>query len=455
LCKTTVIKEEQVKVLVITYYFPPSGGAGVQRTLKFVKYLRDFGWEPVVLTAANADYPIHDESLFAEIPPGTKVYRSKIIEPYKIYRLFTGKRSGESADIATLSLDEQSKKKLSERMAEWMRATFFVPDARIGWRRFARQMGKKIIGREGIDLIYSSAPPYTAHLIGLDLHKRSGIPWVADFRDSWIGWLSTPQWRPKPCRRIELNMEESVLKHANKILAVSDGVKQDLLSRHAEYNDDRWVLLSNGYDQSDFKEIVPASKPPKLTITYTGSIYGNRNPEYLIRALERMQEKHEDVTRLFHIRLVGRVGDPIKKRICKSSVRDIFEIIPYVTHQESLAYLLATDISLLIIDDAPVNRGILTGKLFEYIGAGRPILALAPDGDAARLIRKHELGLVVPPKDVQAIQAALTDLLSRYRRNQLTSPISAEIRRQFERRYLTERLAKIFDEMIGASAPAE
>ncbi|OGC04355.1 hypothetical protein A2V82_05775 [candidate division KSB1 bacterium RBG_16_48_16] len=443
-----------MKVLVITYYFPPSGGAGVQRTLKFVKYLRDFGWEPVVLTAAKADYPVYDESLFAEIPPGTKVYRSKIIEPYKIYRLFTGKKSDESADIATLSLDRQAKGKLSERIAEWMRATFFVPDARIGWRRYARRLGRKIIAREGIDLIYSSAPPYTAHLIGMDLHKRSGVPWVADFRDSWVGWLSTPQWRPKPCRRMELNMEESVLRQADKILAAYDGVKQDLLSRHAEYNDDRWVLLSNGYDQSDFKEIVPASKPPKLTITYTGSIYGKRNPEYLIRALEQLQEQGSDVVDMIHIRLVGRIGEPIKKRIQESPIRSVFEIIPYVKHHESLAYLLATDVSLLIIDDAPANRGILPGKLFEYIGAGRPILALAPDDDAATLIKNEKMGIVVPPKDVEAIQAALVDLAERYQQNQLAFTISTALRRQFERRYLTEKLAKVFDEVSGASAPA-
>ena len=440
------MSEKSRKVLIITYYFPPSGGAGVQRTLKFVKYLRDFGWEPVVLTAKGADYPAIDETLFAEIPEGVQVYRSGIIEPYRLYRKFTGRKADEAADIATLSLDQHSKRKLAERVSEWIRAAFFVPDARIAWRFFACGLGKKILAKENIRVIYSSAPPYTTHLIAKKLCKYSKLPWVADFRDSWIGWLSAPQWRPKLSRMLEQKMEYSVLRNADRILAVSKGVKEDLLSRQPELDDERWSLLPNGYDAADFDGVKPAPKDDKITITYSGSLYGPRNPEYLIRALESLKNTGNIAARM-KFRIVGRVGDPILQRIKSSAVAEMFEIIPYVTHQESLSYLLGSDMALLIIDDAPANRGILTGKLYEYIGAGKLIFALAPDGEAAQLIRTHKLGFVAAPKNVAQIQVALKRIVESFDNQSGDFKINSNLKTKFDRKEITCELAKILDEV--------
>jgi len=434
------------KVLIVTYYFPPAGGAGVQRTLKFVKYLRCFGWEPVVLTARNADYPVYDESLSAEIPEGVEVCRSRILEPYTLYRKLTGRSKDDSTDIATLSLDGEAKARTMERMAEFIRSAFFVPDARIGWRRFATRAGRELIRRQEIRAIISSAPPYTTHLIGLDLHKKSGLPWIVDFRDSWVGWVSAPQWRPWPSRQIERRMEASVLKMATRILTVSAGVRDDLLSRNPGTAGDRWHILTNGFDADDFAGIEPAPRPEKVTLTYTGSMYGARNPEHLLRTLERLQP--ELASRLF-FRIVGRVGDPIKRRIADSPRRDLFEFIPYVTHEESLSYLVASDVLLLIIDDAPANRGILTGKLFEYIGAGKPILALAPEGEAATLIRENQLGWVAGPRDSTAIERALRAIMDACGQGQMTMNRDEAVRNRFDRRKQTEELARILDEVTS------
>lgn len=435
------------KVLIITYYFPPSGGAGVQRTLKFVKYLRNFGWEPVVLTAKKADYPAYDESLQSEIPEGVKVYRSRIIEPYRLYRKFTGRRSAESADIATLTLDEKSKRKMSERISEWLRSVFFIPDARIAWLFFATRLGKKILQTEKIDVIFSSAPPYTTHLIGLKLHRHSGLPWVVDFRDSWIGWVSAPQWRPKVCRKIEMRMEEAVLREGTKILTVSNGVKEDLLSRHPKQDDQRWQILSNGFDLADFENVQPKPKSEKITITYSGSMYGARNPEYLLQALESLQKKKSGLLAKLQFRFVGRIWDAILNRIESSAVSGLFEIIPYVPHAESLAYLMGSDILLLIIDDSPANKGILTGKLFEYIGAGKPILALAPEGEAAHLIRSNNLGKVAPPKDVDAIQNSLQTLVQDYLDGKPIFKMDSDVRKRFERREQAGELARLLTDL--------
>lgn len=421
----------------------------MQRTLKFVKYLRDFGWEPVVLTARDADYPAYDPSLEAEIPEGVKVYRARIVEPYGLYRKLTGRRPGESTDIATLSLDSTRRRKFSERFSEWVRAAVFVPDARIGWYAFAHRMGKKIVAKENIDVILSSAPPYTTHLIGLKLHRATGRPWLADFRDSWIGWVSAPQWRPKFSRALERRMERAVLNEANKILTVSRGVQEDLLSRHPEQRDGRWQLLSNGFDAADFTGIAPAPKDDKIIITYVGSLYGARNPEHLLRALESLQTTQRELLEKLCVRFVGRVGEPIAARIRSSPVNFIFEMIPYLPHRESLSYLLGSDVLLLIIDDAPANSGILTGKLYEYIGAGKPILALAPEGEAAELIRSYQLGWVAPPNDAAAILNILREIVNPGSKGEIAPRVDAAVRTQFERRHQTGELAGILDELIA------
>lgn len=434
------------RALIIAYYFPPAGGSGVQRTLKFVKYLRDFGWEPVVLTAKGADYPAIDDTLLEELPSDVRIYRAPLFEPYRLYRKFTGKAADAAVDISTLTRAEKSRQKSSERLSEWVRAALFIPDARMTWLYPAYYLGCKIIDHDKIDILFSSAPPYTTHLIGRKLKRSSGLPWVADFRDSWIGWLSTPQWRPALSRALERRMERGVLQDADRILTVSNGVQEDLLSRHPELRDTRWRDLPNGFDRADLEGIKTKSKEPGFTLIYTGSMYGNRNPHFLLRALVKLAvEKYAPLTNL-HIRLVGRVAEPILQEIAASPAGHFFEYIPYLTHSETLQQLLTADAALLIIDDAPANRGIVTGKIYEYLGAGLPILALAPEGDAATLINQYGLGFYAPPKNEQAIAEALQRLLGGQQ------PQNAEQRekawRRFERREQTRQLAALFNELI-------
>lgn len=435
------------KVLLIAYYFPPSGGAGVQRTLKFIKYLPSAGWEPVVLTARDADYPAYDESLLAELPPALSIYRSYIPEPYQLYRKLTGRQMSEAVDIATLSRDAQQQKKFSERLAEWIRGCFFIPDARVGWLPFAVALGLKAIQQEQIDVIYSSAPPYTCHLIGYWLKKLTGRPWVADFRDSWVGWLSSAK-RPALPDRFDRYLEHSVLRSADRILTVSNGIAQDLGGRHPELVDDRWIWLSNGYDGADFEGLTADPPSDKLVITYTGSLYGHRNPETLLQALAELLTELPELRQKLQLTFVGRIGGFIEQMLRQPTFEGMVQIVPYVPHQQSIQYLLASHVLLLIIDDAPANKGILTGKLFEYLGARKPILALAPEGDAAELIRATNAGIVVHPSDVPQIKAALLDRYQRWQRKALTNDNLDEAKvRAFDRRELTRRLGEVLDEV--------
>ncbi|MDZ7402003.1 MAG: glycosyltransferase family 4 protein [candidate division KSB1 bacterium] len=434
---------------MIAYYFPPSGGAGVQRTLKFVKYLPSVGWEPVVLTARDADYPAYDESLLAELPPKLTVYRSYIPEPYQLYRKLTGRQMNEAVDIATLSRDAVQKKKFSERLAEWIRGSFFIPDARVGWLPFAVALGLKAIKHEGIDVIYSSAPPYTCHLIGYWLKKLTGRPWVADFRDSWVGWLSSAK-RPKWPDKFDRYLEHSVLKSADRILTVSSGIAQDLGGRHPELVDGRWLLLPNGYDGADFEGVSAYPPNDKMVITYTGSLYGHRNPESLLQALAELLTELPELQQQLQLTFVGRIGGFIEDMLRQPTFQGMVEIIPYVPHQQSIQYLLASHVLLLIIDDAPANKGILTGKLFEYLGARKPILALAPEGDAAELICELKAGIVVHPSNIQQIKEALRNLYLRWKKNELNNAQLDETKvRSFDRRELTRRLGEVMREVGG------
>jgi len=436
------------RVLVTSYYFPPSGGSGVQRTLKFVKYLPQFGWEPIVLTVRDADYPARDESLLDEVPKEIRVYRTFIPEPYRLYRKLTGRKADEALDIATLTRTTAEKRKLSERVAEFVRSCFFIPDARVGWLPFAVCAASRLIHREGITALYSSAPPYTCHLIGLGLKKRFALPWVVDFRDSWVGWLSAPT-RPSIPHRMDRQLERAVLKNADRILTVSRGVAEDLKKRNPDLQDGRWVVLPNGYDRSDFEGVKPLGPDGRFTLTYTGSLYGPRNPETLLLAVESLLKERPQLRGRLKLRFVGRIGKAIEEMLRKPEWDGLVEIVPYVSHQESIGYLLSSDVALLIIDDAPANRGILTGKLFEYLGAGKPVLALAPEGDAAELIRELHAGRVVHPKDVQGIRDALLSFYQDWQPGgRLTLTMDRHAIEQFERRNLTRRLAEVFNELL-------
>jgi len=436
------------KILMISYYFPPSGGAGVQRTLKFVKYLPQFSWMPVILTVKNASYPAIDNTLFNEIPKGTHVYRTFIPEPYKLYRKFTRRESDVAIDVEILSRDFREKRRISERISEFIRASFFIPDARIGWLPFAVIQGIKILNREKIDLLYSSAPPYTCHLIGYFLKKISGKPWVADFRDSWVGWLSTPK-RPLIPYKIDRYLEQLVLHSADKILTVSKGVAEDLQRRNPEVNSQKWAFLPNGYDSADFVDLKPLGQNEKFTITYTGSLYGHRNPQTLLRALEELFRHSPELRKRIKLRFVGRIGKNIEKMLKAPQWNSIVEVISYVSHQESIRYLLGSDVALLVIDEAPANCGILTGKLFEYLGARKPILALAPEGEAATLINRLGAGVTVPPKDIQSIKRALLRLYESWEKGTLNKLVVTQDKlRIFERRNLTKQLIEIFSEVL-------
>ena len=445
------------KVLIISYYFPPSGGPGVQRVLKFVKYLPQFGWEPVVLTVEDGDFPARDESLLNEVPPDIKVFRTRIFEPYDLYRRLTGRKKGSALDVD--NINKEGKKNLSEKLSEVVRATFFIPDGRRGWLKHAVREGKKILINEKPDLIFSSSPPYTCALIAMKLkiyarHKLNmKIPWVSDFRDAWTDYLTTPKRWFIPSM-IDKNYERKTLIHSDVVTIVSKGFENDFDKKYPEISKDKqYELIRNGFDSSDFINIKPEkNENERLTVVYTGSMYGKRNPYFFIDTLNELCKNSKIEKDKIKLYFVGRCGSEIIEYINNSPIKSSIELIPYIPHSESIKYLLKADAMLLIIDEDKYSGMIISGKVFEYLGTslitGKPIIAIAPEGEASDLIRETNSGFVIPHNNKELLSTAILNLY-----NSIFAKIGGSVNSnkeeilKYDRKNLTRKLAGAFDKI--------
>jgi hypothetical protein len=430
------------KVLIITYYFPPSGGPGVQRVLKFVKYLPQFGWEPIVLTVENGDFPARDESLLKEIPPATKVYRTKIFEPYRIYRRLTGKPANAPVDVENIPHGNR-KKSFAESIAGFIRSTFFIPDARIGWMPYAMSTAMKIVQNEKINAIYSSSPPYTTSLIARALCHRTKLPWIAGFRDPWIGFISSPNRWLLP-RKLDEYLERAVYTEANLIEAAWRGILMDFQKKYPNVDQKKCVHLPNGYDSEDYPAI-DMNPNERCIVVYAGSMYGRRNPKTFLQAIEELVVEGKIDRKKFLLRFIGRFGTEVKEMLEQSPIRESIEVISYLPHSESIKHLMQSDALLLVVDESKESAEIVPGKVFEYIGAKRPIIALAKEGAIADIIRETNSGFVVHNQDIPAIKQAFVECYANflYHRKKLEQNIEAI--KKYERREISRQLAELLD----------
>ncbi|NNF06996.1 MAG: glycosyltransferase [Candidatus Eisenbacteria bacterium] len=434
------------RVLIVAYYFPPSGGPGVQRVLKFVKYLPEFGWEPAVLTVQDADYPARDESLLKEIPKGVPVVRTKIPEPYTIYRALTGKAKGSAVDVNVNSKPGE-KRALTERIAEWVRGSFFVPDARVGWLMTGVGAGARLAKEFGADLVYSSSPPYTCALLGRKIGRRAGIPWVPEFRDPWSGFLSAPD-RPFLSERLEHRMERGVYRDAPRIAIAWRGIAKDLQAKYPEEDVSKFALIENGFDPADLDH-AGATANKKFTIVYTGSMYGVRNPDTFLKAVAQLRTEQKIDPESVCLRFVGRFGDEVHAMFARPEVADMVEVVPYLPHSESIAQAKGAHALLLVVDDYRGAEGIVPGKVFEYIGCERPVLALAPEGAVAEIVRRTHAGEVLGQHDIKGTAEAVHRLFEEWKNTGTTAfPGEANEVKALSRRERTRALASLFHEVV-------
>lgn len=396
------------KVLIITYYWPPCGGAGVQRILKFVKYLPEFGIKPYVLTvkAEKASYPVFDETFNAEVPAEALVTRTDTFEPYEIYSGILGKSS-----IPT-GFSNESKPSGFQKFSRFIRGNFFIPDARKGWIKYAFREACGIIERENIKTVITTSPPHSVQLTGLRLKKKYNINWIADLRDPWTDIYYYNEFRHmKFAKKADLKFEKEVLENADKIITVGKSLKEIFSAKSEKINPDKIIVITNGYDEEDFPEKETASAFPdnEFIITYTGTLAESYHPGVFFTALKKVTDKYPG--KKFRLRFIGNPASSVTEQIKSISLGNILEVIPTVPHDKSVRYLMQSSALLLVIPDIENDKGILTGKLFEYLAARKPVICIGPeDGDAAQIISECEAGKTFGRNSGEAISEYIEEL---------------------------------------------
>ncbi len=436
------MKKAGRKVLIITYYWPPSGGAGVQRWLKFVKYLRNFGWEPVVYTPENPEYPAIDNSLLKDIPQGIEIVRTPIWEPYSFYKKLVGAKKNERINAGFLS--EKKRPGLAERFSIWLRGNFFIPDARKFWINPSIKFLVKYLKQHPVDAIVSTGPPHSMHMIALGVKKRTGLPWLADFRDPWTNIdfyheLMLSSWADRKHHKQEM----SVLIKADEVVVISNSMKTDFLKLlKRDYS-----VITNGYDQDDIAG-VDVKIDERFSVAHIGTMVKTRNPLLLWEVLSEEVLKDTDFANDLEIKLVGSVDYSVTESIEAAGLGNYVNRISYVPHNEVVKIQQQSQVLLLLINDTPNAKVILPGKFFEYMAARRPILCIGPrDGDAAEVILETNAGYVSEKDDKESIRKAINELYSRFRTGKNIVDSKGIVR--FSRESLTGRMAECLSVISG------
>jgi galactitol-specific phosphotransferase system IIB component len=427
------LKPETKKLLIITYYWPPAGGPGVQRWLKFVKYLPDFNIQPIVYIPENPTYPIIDEGLQSEVSDKAIILKNKIFEPYGLASFF-GK--SKTKKISSGIILNQKKQSFLEKTLLWIRGNLFIPDARFLWVKPSVKYLKKYIQENNIDTIVTSGPPHSLHLIGLQLKKDLNIKWFADFRDPWttIGYHKALKLSSSAEKRHKA-LEAAVLKAADTIIVTSKTTKtefQTITSRPIE-------VITNGYD---VEKIDKQTLDKKFTLAHIGSFLSERNPTILWQALQELVTENTDFKNDFRLKLIGATSQEVLDTIASFQLNNYVQNLGYVSHQEAIEHQRKSQVLLLIEINSEETKSIIPGKLFEYMVSERPILAIGPKGsDFAEIITTTNTGVFFIYDDKERLKTLLLDYYSQYKNQNLK--VNAIGLQQYSRKNLTEQLANL------------
>lgn len=429
------------KVLIITYYWPPSGGAGVQRWLKFSKYLREYGWEPVIYTPENPEAPAVDHSLENDIPEGITVIKLPIFEPYSAYKRFVGMKPGDKVNAGFLQ--EKEKPGRAEGFAVWLRGNFFIPDARRFWINPSIKYLTKYLKDNPVDAIVSTGPPHSMHLIALHLNKLFNIPWLADFRDPWTGIDFYHQLKLTSfANKLHHKLEKKVLSTATEVTVIS----RDMMNEFNGIFERGYKLVTNGYDEEDISPLPQNQLDNEFTISHIGSLNPARNPLILWKVLAEMGKNNPLFANALRIKLVGKVDIGVMKSIEDFGLTEYLTRIEYMPHRDVMHEIQKSQVLLLLINNTPNAKGILTGKIFEYLGSGRPILNIGPeDGDAAAMLTNADAGQTAGYQNEEAMQRILNDYFIKFSEQRLESNTGNRLK--YSRNELTKQIAGILDEM--------
>lgn len=416
-------------VLIIAYYFPPMGLSGVQRTLKFVKYLPQFGWQPTVLTVTPTGYFAQDYTLLEEIRPfHIDVERVGSLDPNRLFR-----KKG------VVKMPSEGWRKILTYLSD----LFFIPDNKIGWKRKAVKAAQELFAKKKFEIIFATAPPFTDLLIGAELSKKFNIPLVLDYRDAWheypYKYYPTPlhKWR-------NYVLEKRVVHAASRILTTNRRVKELILKRYKSLTYNDVTILPQGYDPQDFADSnVQIPKTKKMRITHAGVFYADRTPEYFLRALKKILDEHKDLRGHIEACFIGNLHDEHLKLITSMGLEEHVVTTGYLDHAHCVQYLMASDVLWLMLK----NDSQSPGKLYEYFGARKPIIACVVDGFLSQTIEEANAGVIVRPDDVEGIANGIMNYYELFKANRLPQP-DEDVVLKYDRKELTNELSKIFGFLI-------
>lgn len=418
------------KVLIVTYYWPPAGGPGVQRWLKFIKYLPENGIEPVLYIPKDPHYPITDKSLLKEVPEGITIYRNAIWEPYKLASLISSRKTSRISS----GIIKSKKQSFLERIFLWVRGNFFIPDARKFWVKPSIEYLSSIIDKENIHTVITTGPPHSLHLIGMGLKERKAVKWIADFRDPWtsIGYHKELRLTLSSQKKHKA-LEEKVLRNADEIIVTSKTTKQEF----SAITNRPITVITNGFD-SDFDG--RAALDTDFTISHIGSLLSERNPKILWRVLSELIAEHPSFKEALQIQLVGVVSEDVIMEIEKHNLGSALKVLPYLPHDEALKAQRSSQVLLLAEINSVETKGIIPGKLFEYLAARRPVLAIGPSGwEAGDLVRDSKAGMVFSYENKKELKETIWEWFTAYQTKSLVMPATGIDK--FSRKELTKKLA--------------
>lgn len=420
------------KVLIITYYWPPAGGPGVQRWLNFVKFLPEFGIEPIVFIPENPTYPVRDKLLIAEIPNDVEIISCPIWEPYGWASFFSRKKTKRISSGVIQKYKEQG---VLERIMLWVRGNLFVPDARKFWIKPAVKRLEKLIPSKDIKIVITTGPPHSVHLIGLSLKEKLGVRWMADFRDPWtsIGYHKKLKLTTTNQRR-HRQLEKKVLDNSDQLIVTSDTTEQEF----QRLTKTPIEVITNGFEGGP----VAVEPDTKFSLSHIGTLLTDRNPRILWETLAELTRENNDFEKALQVNLVGVVGDGVMESVDAAGLSNYVRTMGYVSHGEAQKFQSSAQVLLLLEIDSEETRGIIPGKFFEYLRAERPILALGPENwEAGSLVEKHQAGKYLALNQKDALKALLLEWFGLFQQRKLdvnTKGIS-----QYHRRELTKVLTKL------------
>ena len=429
------------RVLIITYYWPPTGGSGVQRWVKFAKYLREFGWEPVIYTPENPEAPALDHTLENDLPDNLEVIKTHIVEPYSLYKKFTGQ--DKNSRIGAAFLSEKKKPKLAEKISLWIRGNLFIPDPRVLWVKPSVRFLTRYLNENPVDAIATTGPPHSMHLIGLRLKQHLGIPWLADFRDPWTeiefyDEFMPSQWADKKHHRLE----SDVVKQANMVTTVGKSMANSYESMYGR----EVQIVTNGYDEDDFSEdAIPLDE--KFSISYVGTLARSQNPLTLWKVLSDMIKEEPDLKEDLKIQLIGKTDLAIKEALEMNGLMPYLDEIGYIPHDQVADYQRKAQILLIISKNVSISGYFLPAKFFEYMAAQRPILCIGPpEGDIGEVLTECNAGYIADFGDYEATKRILTNFYQLYKKGRMI--VNSKGIEKYSRRNLTEKLSKIMNSML-------